>query len=111
MTNQEKNKCIYEIFGWCWHEVDENWFLIVTCKHCGSNFSANLDFFTSNEVQQAINFFKLWNTVKKENYFIDFLAWGHERLGIQCWVDLINCSTLADAIIEYHEIKETPNEP
>ncbi len=101
--SEEKNKRIYEIFGWCWHEPDErlrDW--TKECKHCGTFFETNPNFYTSDSNQQAINFFKLWREVKEKEWFTKFLCSQNGTIGL-LWIHsrFISCSALADAIIEY----------
>ncbi len=87
------------------------------------------DFYYDDEDQQAINFFRLWRVIKEKEWFKDFF-WNvlHNSVDdfkyneILCGFkqkviigktyvfkeQMINCSTLADAVGEYFKWDEVP---
>ena len=120
MTNAEKNRFIVEkVLGECWHEAT---FQMTNCIKCGVNLTflkpLNLNFYSADPDEQAVNFFRLWNCIKGKEWFGHFL--NHEGVGlwepadssiglkefseIHTW--LINCSALADAVIEFKKGEE-----
>lgn len=127
MTNEEKNRFIVEeVLGKCWHENIRKDCYRNYEPNCSCGFEAlshsdwmkhqklNFNYYSSDPDEQAINFFRLWNCIKKKEWFEGFLfiritkesgilISGEMLAQASIPQALINCSALADAVVEYRK--------